>query len=82
MHMTVTASTFAWNGPVCGQCGAHYLGAHTCSREDILRHVTELLGLIDRAPTADRTQSCPCRPENGGSGVCGCILGGPTITCH
>lgn len=23
---------------------------------------------------------CPCRVENGGSGVCNCTLGGPTIT--
>lgn len=29
----------------------------------------------------DRTASCPCRPENGGSGVCGCVLGGPKVTC-
>ena len=30
---------------------------------------------------SDRTRNCPCRPENGGSGVCGCILSGPKITC-
>lgn len=24
---------------------------------------------------------CPCRPENGGSGVCSCILGGVKVTC-
>lgn len=27
------------------------------------------------------TSGCSCRPENGGSGVCGCIFGGPQITC-
>lgn len=27
------------------------------------------------------TSTCPCRKENGGSGVCGCIFGGPQITC-
>ena len=27
------------------------------------------------------TSQCPCRPENGGSGICGCIFGGPQITC-
>ena len=27
---------------------------------------------------ADR---CPCNPANGGSGVCGCINGGPRVTC-
>lgn len=25
------------------------------------------------------TSGCPCRPENGGSGICGCIMGGPQI---
>ena len=29
----------------------------------------------------DATRNCPCRPENGGSGVCGCTLGGPQVTC-
>ena len=31
--------------------------------------------------TCDRAASCPCRPESGGSGVCGCILGGLKVTC-
>jgi len=26
-------------------------------------------------------RSCPCMPENGGSGICGCVLGGVQITC-
>lgn len=26
----------------------------------------------------DRTANCPCRPENGGSGICGCVLSSPT----
>ena len=25
-------------------------------------------------------RNCPCRTENGGSGVCNCVLGSPTIT--
>lgn len=25
---------------------------------------------------------CACNPKNGGSGICGCTLGGPTITSH
>lgn len=25
-------------------------------------------------------RSCPCQPEHGGSGICGCILGGPVVT--
>lgn len=27
------------------------------------------------------TSGCGCRKENGGSGVCGCIFGGPQIIC-
>ena len=27
------------------------------------------------------TSGCPCRQENGGSGLCGCIFGGPQVTC-
>lgn len=30
--------------------------------------------------THNGTRNCPCRPENGGSGICGCILGGPVVT--
>ena len=26
-------------------------------------------------------ENCPCNPARGGSGVCGCILGVPVITC-
>ena len=25
--------------------------------------------------------NCPCNPARGGSGICGCIMAGPTITC-
>lgn len=36
----------------------------------------------DNTWTQDRTIfGCSCRPENGGSGICNCILGGPRITC-
>ena len=24
---------------------------------------------------------CPCNPALGGSGICGCVLGGPMVTC-
>lgn len=30
---------------------------------------------------SDYAESCPCNPKNGGSGMCNCIMGGPTITC-
>lgn len=26
-------------------------------------------------------KNCSCNPENGGSGICGCVLTGPIITC-
>lgn len=29
----------------------------------------------------DPTATCPCRVENGGSGVCGCVMGAPKVTC-
>lgn len=87
--MSVTSTTsspsIAWNGPVCNQCRALYVGHHQCSSEDIMRRVRELLALIPgtQAPCMpqDVTSGCPCRPENGGSGVCGCTLGGPKVTC-
>jgi hypothetical protein len=79
---TATAST--WNGGFCQTCGARYLGSHACTNEDILRRVTELLGMLNRPTVArgcDPTSACPCRPENGGGGVCGCVLSGPRVTC-
>lgn len=79
------ATGVMWNGPTCPTCHAKYLGTHTCSTADILRRVQELLALLPGTPQVscrpDPTRTCPCRPENGGSGVCGCVLGGPQITC-
>jgi hypothetical protein len=78
-----TTSAGTWNGGYCQTCGARYLGSHACTHEDIVRRINELLGLLNRTTPArgtDRMSTCPCRPENGGSGVCGCILSGPTIT--
>lgn len=80
-HTTTTVSTLH-NGPACGTCGARYIGQHTCSHADIVRRINELLGMLDTRPRlVDTRPTCPCRPENGGSGVCGCVLGGPRITC-
>lgn len=31
-------------------------------------------------PMVDPTRHCPCRSENGGSGICNCILGSGTVT--
>ena len=74
--MNTTTTTIAWNGPTCGTCGVRWLGSHTCSNEDLLRRIDELKALLRWD-----VPGCPCRPENGGMGVCGCILGGPQVTC-
>lgn len=86
---TGTTAGILWNGGVCPTCGSQYLGSHACSRQDILRRVRQLLDQLDAVGVQpqrydfaqDRTAGCPCRPENGGSGVCGCVLSGPTVTC-
>jgi hypothetical protein len=86
-YATVTTTSPMWNGPSCPTCGARYLGSHTCSHDDIVRRVNELLAMLATlsprraADHADRMSGCPCRPENGGSGICGCVLGGPQVTC-
>ena len=87
MTMLTTSTTSAatsWNGGVCSTCSARFLGSHSCSRDDIARRIQDLLSLLNTLPSAapaDATRGCPCRPENGGSGVCGCTLSGPRVTC-
>lgn len=81
LHTTATTAT-SWNGPTCPTCGTRYLDTHACTTPNLLRRIGELEKLLPGAPpNADRTATCPCRPENGGSGVCGCILSGPAVTC-
>ena len=82
--------TTSWNGAICPTCGACYLGSHQCSRGDLMRRIAELYDQLDRAAAphapgslrerVDPTAGCPCRVENGGSGICGCIRGSMT-TC-
>lgn len=80
-----TTTNPTWNGAVCPACDKGYLGTHRCAPADLLRKAADLIeraGILSRGPSpVDRTAGCPCRPENGGSGVCGCILGGPQVTC-
>ena len=79
-HMTNTGTSSAtWNGPICQTCRAYYLGSHACSAADLTRRIAELQAILDGRSNA--TSGCPCRPENGGSGVCGCTLAGPQVTC-
>lgn len=83
--ITTGISAQMHNGPICYRCGATYIGSHACTCADFDRRIAALEQLRDQtcAPVAtqDQTSTCPCRPENGGSGVCGCIRGGPTVTC-
>lgn len=74
--------TGAWNGGICPTCFAVYVGSHACTRESIDARIAMLQALRDSLPTGttQRTMGCPCRSENGGSGVCGCILGGPSVS--
>lgn len=84
MH-SATTTGLLWNGPICPTCSACYLGTHQCDAADLLRKAAELTEMARRLQSpplpVDRTAGCPCRPENGGSGVCGCILGGYQIDC-
>lgn len=80
--LTINTSTTApimWNGPVCQTCGARYLGAHSCTRGDLMRRIAALQALMPAEQPIAR--SCPCNPANGGSGICGCVLSGLRITC-
>lgn len=91
-----TSGTVAWmwNGPICKACNTPYVGTHECRESDLQRRIDELQKQIDElrghAPKREGVRlwqdelfekNCPCRKENGGSGVCGCTLGGTKITC-
>lgn len=93
MTMTTTNATtggVAWNGGVCHLCSRLYLGSHRCSPIDLLDRAEQLQRMArerfeEMNPQETRgsrpMSGCPCRPENGGSGVCGCTLGGPQVKC-
>lgn len=61
-----------WNGGYCKSCGDRETPGHVCTHKWVRVPIDQ---------TVDRTASCPCRPENGGSGICGCVLSGARITC-
>lgn len=72
---------YSWNGPICGTCGAMFLDSHRCSATDLIRRINELVALLANVdPVKEPTAGCPCRPENGGNGVCGCILNSLKVT--
>lgn len=54
---------------------------HTCSCPGHrMPNVYHCVPCCDEAHI-DQTAGCPCRVENGGSGICGCVLSGWKITC-
>lgn len=78
-----------WQCPNCNSIWSPYLDhCPSCNitKESnlICRCPKDLIGHLSSCPMSwqhNRNVSCPCRKENGGSGVCGCILGGPQVTC-
>lgn len=57
MGMNMTNMNF------CTKCGSYYIVPGTCNCYAVPpKPIT----------TTDPTAGCPCRPENGGNGVCGC----------
>jgi hypothetical protein len=95
LTMNTAPAAAAHNGPVCHVCMVPYIGIHRCRPEHIEARIDWLQDylrarydeIFREATPVDvhispgmRTRSCPCRRENGGSGVCGCVLGGPEVT--
>jgi len=83
-----------WNGPVCWDCGKPYVAYHSCDpadlekkaallqeKADVLRRQRDTMISWSYSSNSRDNSECPCRRENGGSGVCGCALGGTQITC-
>lgn len=90
--ITEGTATISWNGPVCPICHKGYLGSHVCDVADLQAQIERLQQLIDSRPVVADTNpythrqqfdpsTCPCSPARGGSGICGCTLTAPTITC-
>lgn len=44
-------------------------------------HIIESVPLDNYVSIPDPCKNCGNHPSNGGSGICNCTLGGPTITC-
>jgi hypothetical protein len=75
-------NSISWNGPICPRCHRGYIGRHVCSADDIQRQIDSLQGHLDALRGAQQSaDTCPCNPARGGSGICGCVLSGITITC-
>lgn len=56
-----------------------YIPAGTYTTEELETILADAKGTDTIVPTQWDTSTCGCRKENGGSGICGCILGGTTI---
>lgn len=60
-----------WKCPDCGGWVDSSVGVHYCPTP----HQTYPNPYV-------QMRDCPCRTENGGSGICGCTLSNPVITCN
>lgn len=79
---TMTSNPPQWDETCCN-CGAQRRRSEDIS-ELLEQHGPHMPGarqFVWRVvpATAGRTAHCPCRRENGGSGICGCVLGS-TVT--
>lgn len=71
-------TTRGWECPKCGSVWAPSVqSCNNCSNKTNMQDYPRF-GVETKQ--VDRTAFCSCRKENGGSGICGCILGGLTIT--
>lgn len=78
--MNVVSAPPGWVCPVCGAGVAPGVATHCEPARSFADRVRPGTVKFPPTPQFDRS-TCPCNPERGGSGICGCIMGGPTITC-
>lgn len=73
--MGVEPMAYGWTCPRCGRVNAPWVSQCNCSASPFVKVNTS------SAFTASPCQTCSNNPANGGSGICLCTLGTPSITC-